>query len=198
MTRRRSTVIRFRRPRRWTRSQDFGRGPGTPRRAKGWRQAFSETRPVVLLIALLALWAIARDAALLEPPAFLQTAPETIAGSFTRCGPGRGHYCVIDGDTFKIGERKVRVVGIDTPEVEAQCAAEAAAAERATQALQAWLNRGPFRLTARIDEPTDRYGRALGIVRRVNPDGSEDRLADFMREGGYARRYLGGARGGWC
>ena len=186
MARRSRNVIRFR------------RRPRPPRRGKSWRQAFGETRPVLLLIALAALWVIAGDAVLFEPPAFLQTAPETIAGRFTRCGPGRGHYCVIDGDTFKIGERKVRVVGIDTPEVAAQCPAEAAAAERATRALQAWLNRGPFRLSARIDEPADRYGRDLAIVKRVAPDGSEDRLADFMRERGYARRYLGGARGGWC
>jgi len=155
-------------------------------------------RPVLLLIALVTLWFVADDAALLEPPGFLQTEPEVIAGSFTRCGPGRGYYCVIDGDTFKVGERDIRVVGIDTPEVEAECAAEAQAAERATQALQNWLNLASFRMTARIDEARDKYGRELRIVKRVNPDGSEDRLADHMREGGFARRYLGGWRGGWC
>lgn len=153
---------------------------------------------MLLLIALVTLWFIVDDAALVEPPGFLQTEPEVIAGSFTRCGPGRGHYCVIDGDTFKIGERAIRVVGIDTPEVDAQCPAEAEAAERATQALQTWLNRASFRMTARIDEARDRYGRELRIVKRANPDGSEERLADFMQGGGYARRYYGEWRGGWC
>lgn len=78
-----------------------------------------ETRPFTLLVALVTLAVIVWDGALLEPPAFLQTDPEVIAGSFTRCGPGRGYYCVIDGDTFKMGQRKVRVLGIDTPEVDA-------------------------------------------------------------------------------
>ena len=105
---------------------------------------------------------------------------------------------MIDGDTFRLGERKVRVVGIDTAEVDARCPAEAAQAEASTAALQSWLNRGPFRMTARVDEPTDRYGRDLRIVKRINPDGSEDRLADYMQQNGGARGYLGGYRGGWC
>jgi endonuclease YncB( thermonuclease family) len=92
----------------------------------------------------------------------------------------------------------VRVVGIDAPEVDAQCGAEALGAARATQALQTWLNRGSFRLSARIDQPIDRYGRELRIVKRINPDGSEDRLADYMTAGGFVRRYMGGWRGGWC
>lgn len=112
--------------------------------------------------------------------------------------PGRGTYCVIDGDTFKLGERKVRVVGIDAAEVHARCPAEAIQAERSTAALQRWLNRSPFQMTARLDEPTDRYGRDLRIVKRVAPDGREDRLADFMQAEGEARSYLGGYRGGWC
>lgn len=200
MPRRPSNIVPFRRKRRkWTRVKDFGHDPRPPKRpGTTWRRAFRETRLVLLLIALVTLWFIVDDAALIEPPGFLQTEPEVIAGSFTRCGPGRGYYCVTDGDTFKIGERKIRVVGIDTPEVEAQCPAEAEAAERATQALQTWLNRASFRMTARLDEARDQYGRELRIVKRANPDGSEERLADYMREGGYARRYLGGWRGGWC
>ena len=70
--------------------------------------------------------------------------------------------------------------------------------ERATQALQIWLNRASFRMTARVDNPTDHYGRELRMVKRIEPDGSEDRRADYMRDGGWARRYLGGWRGGWC
>ncbi|MGV3554115.1 MAG: thermonuclease family protein [Croceibacterium sp.] len=133
-----------------------------------------------------------------EPPVFLQTEPQRIEGSFTRCGLGRGYYCVVDGDTFKMGETSVRVVGIDTAEVDAACREEAEQAEASTAALQRWLNRGPFRISARIDEPTDKYGRALRIVKRINPDGSEDRLADYMRAEGGARGYGGGGRGGWC
>jgi len=50
----------------------------------------------------------------------------------------------------------------------------------------------------RLDDPTDQYGRDLRTLTRTGANGSEDRLADFMRDGGYARRYLGGWRGGWC
>jgi micrococcal nuclease len=154
----------------------------------------------VLAIALVTLAVIAGNPAAYEPPAWLQTAPQKVAGSFTRCGIGRGYYCVIDGDTFKMGAQSVRVVGIDTAEagLHARCAREASLAEASTLALQRWLNRGGFRLTARIDEPIDRYGRSLRIVKRLSPDGSEDRLADYMRTEGGARSYWGGWRDGWC
>ena len=148
-----------------------------------------------LFVASVWLWG---DGGSWEPPAFLQTEPQRIEGSFTRCGLGRGYYCVVDGDSFKMGETSVRVVGIDTAEVEAACPEEAAQAEASTAALQRWLNRGPFRLSARIDEPTDKYGRALRIVKRIHPDGSEDLLADYMRAEGGARGYGGGGRGDWC
>lgn len=45
---------------------------------------------------------------------------------------------------------------------------------------------------------TDRYGRALRSVVRLRPDGSEDRLADYMQREGGARGYWGGFRDGWC
>ena len=54
----------------------------------------------------------------------------------------------------------------------------------------------PF--ATRLDDPTDRYGRTLAIVKRADADGGEDRLADFMRDEGGARWYDGGLRGGWC
>lgn len=58
---------------------------------------------------------------------------------------------------------------------------EAVQAEASTKALQGWLNRGPFRMTHRLDDSTDRYGRALRTVYRLRPDSSLDRLAGFMR-----------------
>lgn len=150
------------------------------------------------LIVLAAMSVIAAMPGAYEPPAFLQSDPERISGTFTRCGKGRGYYCVIDGDTFRIGKRSVRVAGIDTAEVEAQCPAEALQAERSTAALQSWLNRGTFHMTARIDEPADQYGRELRIIKRIDPDNGVDRLADWMQTNGGARGYLGGWREGWC
>jgi endonuclease YncB( thermonuclease family) len=166
-----------------------------PRR--GIRRLLFGARPFVLGIVLLLIWPTL-DPALVEPPAFLSTDPERVAAHFTRCGPGRGHACVIDGDTFKIGQRKVRIIGIDAPEVYARCPAEARLAEQATATLQALLNQGPFEMAGRLGDMTDRYGRDLRMVRRPRADGSVQSIAEDMRESGLARRYLGGLRGGWC
>jgi endonuclease YncB( thermonuclease family) len=105
---------------------------------------------------------------------------------------------VIDGDTFKLGNRKIRIIGIDTAEVDAQCPEEARLAEQATAELQRLLNQGPFRMTGRIGGQKDRYGRDLRVLTRNRPDGTEQSIAGDMRASGLARRYLGGLRGGWC
>ncbi|MEO5706888.1 MAG: thermonuclease family protein [Alteraurantiacibacter sp.] len=196
MTVERGKVVPLR-PRKGGRKPPWGRPPRPPRRST-WRQAFRAVRPWLVLILIATGWFIARNPEAFEPPAFMQTEPQAIAGHFTRCGPGRGYYCVIDGDTFRIGQRKVRVIGIDTAEVDARCPAEAMQAEASTAALQAWLNRASFRITARLDEPVDRYGRELAFVKRVHPDGREERLADWMIANGGARPYGGEARQSWC
>ena len=167
-------------------------------RPPGWRDAFVSLRPWLLLIGFVTMAYIFTLPGAFSAPGWLSSEPQVIEGRFTRCGRGRGYYCVVDGDTFKLGDTSVRVVGIDTAEREAECAAEAVQAEASTSALQRWLNRGPFRMTHRLDEPIDRYGRSLRTVYRLRPAGSEDRLADFMRREGGARGYWGGGRGGWC
>ena len=167
-------------------------------RPPGWRDAFVSLRPWLLLIGFVTMAYIFTLPGVFSAPGWLSSEPQVIEGRFTRCGRGRGYYCVVDGDTFKLGNTSVRVVGIDTAEKDADCAAEAVQAEASTEALQAWLNRGPFRMTHRLDEPIDRYGRSLRTVYRLRPDGSEDRLADFMRREGGARGYWGGGRGEWC
>ena len=159
-----------------------------------WLKAF---RPFILFAMLVSVW-VHQDPLLLEPPGFLLSDPEPVSEQFTRCGRGRGHACVIDGDTFKLGDRKVRIIGIDTPEMEARCPEEAALAEAATARLKALLNEGPFEMVAPLYGDTDRYGRDLRMVRRTLPDGSMQSIASEMRESGHARRYLGGLRGGWC
>ena len=167
-------------------------------RPPGWRDAFVSLRPWLLLIGFVTMAYIFTLPGAFSAPGWLSSEPQVIEGRFTRCGRGRGYYCVVDGDTFKLGDTSVRVVGIDTAEREAECPAEAVQTEASAKALQGWLNRGPFRMTHRLDEPIDRYGRSLRTVYRLRPDGSEDRLADFMRREGGARGYWGGGRGGWC
>jgi endonuclease YncB( thermonuclease family) len=200
----------FQRPRSLTRlrwPEDRVTVRGVARETIEW---LGHLRPFILGAILLTIWP-AMDPALVEPPGFLSTDPERVARvgcssvsqtdcalRFTRCGPGRGHACVIDGDTFKLGQRKIRIIGIDTPEVDAQCPAEAAKAEASTAELQRLLNQGPFRMTGRIGDQKDRYGRDLRALTRIRPDGTEQSIAEDMRASGLARRYLGGFRGGWC
>ena len=147
--------------------------------------------------ALGALWPTL-DPALVEPPGFLSTDPERIAAHFTRCGPGRGNSCVIDGDTFKLGQRKVRIVGIDAPETHPpNCAEEARLGQAATAELIRLLNQGPFEMNGRIDDMRDRYGRDLRVIGRRRPDGSRQSIAEDMRSSGLAHRYLG-RKMSWC
>jgi hypothetical protein len=170
--------------------------PQEQRRTRLGRIAF-HARPFVLLGALLTVWA-GMDPALVEPPAFLSTDPERVSKSFTRCGPGRWHACVIDGDTFKLGTRKVRIIGIDAPETHpARCPEEARLGEQATAKLQELLNRGPFEMVGRLDGMKDRYGRDLRVVQRKLPDGSTQSIASEMRTSGLAHRYTG-FKTGWC
>ena len=155
-------------------------------------------RPFGLFAILCFVW-ISYDGGLIEPPEFLTTEPEAISGQFTLCGIGRGHNCVIDGDTFKLGERNIRIVGIDAPETHpSNCAAEARIGEEATQHLLQLLNQGPFVMRGRLDGPKDHYGRDLRSVSRSLPDGSKQSISDEMLASGTVRRYLGGLRSGWC
>lgn len=167
------------------------------RRRGPLRRLLFGARPFALFTAALLTWP-ALDPALVEPPAFLATDPERVAETFTRCGRGRGHACVIDGDTFKLGSRKIRIIGIDTPEVAGRCAEETRLAEAATAELLALLNQGPFTMTGRIDDATDRYGRDLRALTRIRADGSVQSIAASMQDSGHARRYAGSLRGGWC
>jgi len=160
------------------------------------RRLFGTLRPFILGAILLAIWPAA-DPALIEPPSFLSSEPERVSERFTLCGPGRGHACVIDGDTFKLGKRKIRIIGIDAPEVAARCPDEAALAKAATNELQRLLNQGPFVMTGRRFNDRDRYGRDLRAITRSLPVGRIQSIAEGMREKGLARRYLG-YKESWC
>ena len=177
---------RFRQPRFW---------PNQPRRRS---RLFVALRPFILAAILIPIW-IGMDPSLVEPPSLLSSDPERVTQTFTRCGRGRGFACVVDGDTFRLGQRRVRIIGIDAPETHsASCPEEARLGDQATIKLQTLLNAGAFEMVAPLYGQKDRYGRDLRVIRRTRPDGSTQSIADDMRESGLAHRYMGGFKPGWC
>ena len=107
----------------------------------------------------------------------------------------------IDGDTFLARVHlspgldlttRVRLRGIDAPELKAACPQELQMAEAATDALRALLgegevtisNIGPDKYNGRVD---------ADVATRMTPNVSSAMLA-----AGHARSYNGGHRSGWC
>ena len=107
---------------------------------------------------------------------------------------------VLDGDTFEArvvvfpGQEivtRVRLAGVDAPERRGRCAAETAAAERATSALRALVEGRRLTLT---EVRGDKYfGRVIARVASSAGDVAESLIAD-----GNGRLYDGGRRAGWC
>lgn len=106
----------------------------------------------------------------------------------------------IDGDTFlaRVHQRdgrdlvaRVRLRGIDAPEMKASCQTELDKAEAATGALRNLLGQGGVTI---YNLGSEKYGRVLADVatrRTAN-------VSAAMLAGGYARSYNGGHRDGWC
>jgi endonuclease YncB( thermonuclease family) len=107
----------------------------------------------------------------------------------------------IDGDTFEARVHlspgldlttRVRLRGIDAPELKASCPQELQMAEAATDTLRALLgegevtisNIGPDKYNGRVD---------ADVATRMTPNVSSAMLA-----AGHARSYNGGHRSGWC
>lgn len=143
--------------------------------------------PILLLAGALL------DPSLIAPVGPFAAPAEQVSANFTACGPGRGNACVVDGDTFKLGDRKIRITGINAPELaHPQCAEEAALARRSADRLRALLNSGQFEMVAHRLHRTDSFGRELMVLKR---DGRS--IGRQLIEEGLAHRYLGSKRG-WC
>jgi endonuclease YncB( thermonuclease family) len=108
---------------------------------------------------------------------------------------------VVDGDTFDARVHlwpgldittRVRLRGIDAPEMKARCSDERAQAEAALNALRAILDQGEVGIT-RVT--FDTYGgRVLAeAFTRATPD-----VSAALIDAGAVRRYSGGKRDGWC
>lgn len=99
---------------------------------------------------------------------------------------------VYDGDTIRIGHERIRIIGLDTPEIgkNARCNQEARMADEARNMLIRKLSQSEIRI---VRDGKDRYERTLA---HVFVDG--DNVIDELIEAGLARSYLGGDRAGWC
>ena len=96
----------------------------------------------------------------------------------------------VDGDTLRVGRERVRIIGLDTPEMRGQCPRENAMARQARDRM-AQLVAGGVRLAP---SGRDRYGRLLAVVR----DNRGRNVAQVMIREGRARLYEAGRRAGWC
>lgn len=106
----------------------------------------------------------------------------------------------IDGDTFlaRIRQRdgrdsvvRIRLRGIDAPELKASCQEELGKAEAAARALRDLLGQGGVTIA---NLGPDKYGRVLAdVATRQTANVSAALLA-----GGFVRSYNGGHRDGWC
>lgn len=87
---------------------------------------------------------------------------------------------VFDGDTVRLADgRKVRLVGINTPEVAHGGKTAEPLAQEAKQQLEALLKKTPIRLLQGSDSH-DRYGRVLGHL--FDRDGNSV-IADLLQQG---------------
>jgi endonuclease YncB( thermonuclease family) len=108
---------------------------------------------------------------------------------------------VIDGDTFEARVRiwpgletvtKIRLRGIDAPEMKARCEEERSKALAARDALQAILDQGDIGVSA---VTFDKYGGRVvaDASTRTTPDVSAALLSANL-----VRSYAGGRRDSWC
>ena len=110
------------------------------------------------------------------------------------------HYCY-DGDTCTftipnvhplLGKRiSVRIKGIDTPEIRGKCDKEKELAKRARDFLINLLKGA-----SRIDLVGVQRGKYFRIIAAIQADGTG--VSKLLIENGYARKYEGGTRKGWC
>ncbi len=108
---------------------------------------------------------------------------------------------IIDGDKFQARvqvwpglsvDTKVRLRGIDAPELHIRCADEYAKAQAARAALETMLAAGGVTIS-RVG--IDKYGGRVdaSVATRDTAD-----VSAALLNGGWARSYDGGRRGSWC
>ena len=163
------------------------------RKAPSFKPRRSEVRKAAWAVPLLLIAGALLDPKLIGPVFPFAAPSEFVTATFTLCGPGSGSACVIDGETFKLGDRIVRITGIDAPDLAApKCPAEGALAQRSAERLVQLLNAGPFEMVAHRLQMLDRHGNRLMVIRR-----NDDSIGARLIEEGLAHRYMG-LKMSWC
>lgn len=133
----------------------------------------------------------------------------TGVGAGTPGGPSNGVpgpvparlVVVIDGDTIEVKARiwidqavttRVRLLGVDAPELNGTCAAERRLGRRARDAVADLIGAGAVTLT------DIRYGKYAGRVLAHVATAAGVDVATALVARGLARAYDGGTRPGWC
>ncbi|WP_299196303.1 hypothetical protein [uncultured Erythrobacter sp.] len=153
----------------------------------------------MLLLVVMALWWF------VFRPITAEQGWERVSDRFAICGEqgAREAGCVVDGDTVVLGfggqQRRIRLTGFDTPELDGACEAERALARTARARLHQWLAEGPFEWDGAGDPPRDQYGRELREVRRTQSDQSREYLAEVMIDADLASESgWGSSPKDWC
>jgi endonuclease YncB( thermonuclease family) len=163
------------------------------RRAPSFKPKRSEVKKALWAVPLLILAGALLDPKYIGPVWPLAAPAELVTTKFTACGAESSPACVLDGETVRLGDRTIRIVGIDAPDlVTPKCPAEAALAQRSAGRLRQLLNAGPFDMVAHRLQMLDRDGKYLMVLRR-----NGDSIGRRMIDEGLAHRYLGLKRG-WC
>lgn len=98
--------------------------------------------------------------------------------------------CIVDGDTLWVAGEKMRLAGVDTPEVEGHCSRERRLAEQASSLHLSLIRSGIITITR---EGQDRYGRTLvRIQTQAGPVGQT------LLDHGLADIFGDGVRTDWC
>ena len=115
-----------------------------------------------------------------------------IAAAIAAALRSQGHAvdCVVDGDTIWVGGEKIRLSGVDAPEIAGTCGYERDLAQRAKSRLSELLSKTPFLISR---SGIDRYGRTLAAI-NLERGGTAGSV--LVREG-LARAWVG-RRIPWC
>lgn len=128
----------------------------------------------------------------LRPSFLTQILMMGLAGAFG-VGLALRPVAVVDGDSVRLaGLGLVRLEGVDTPELDGDCAQEEALARRAAARLAELLGDGPVVVTWG-GWRREKYGRPLV---RISAGGRG--VAETLIAEGLGRPYAGGERAGWC